>query len=107
MGKQVGVAVLPQRCAPLSPGSIPGPGAVRAFGFQSILASTGFSPGSPVFLLHLKLGFLNKSVSGIIWSYSVSLSAYWQPMALRLESFGRYVARYLKKSNPKSKPFRI
>ena len=65
LGKQVSVAVLPQRCAPLSPGSIPGPGAVRAFGFQSILASAGFSP---VFLLHLKLGFLNKSVSGIIWS---------------------------------------
>ncbi len=66
-----GVEVLPQRCAPLSPGSIPGPGAVRACGFQSILASAGFSPGSPV-LLHLKLGFLNKSVSGIIWSYSAS-----------------------------------
>ena len=41
-GKQVGVAVVPQRCAPLSPGSIPGPGAVRPFGFQSILASAGF-----------------------------------------------------------------
>ncbi len=71
-----------------------GPGSVRAFGFQSILASAGFSLGSPVFFLHLKLGFLNKSVSGIIWSYSASLSADWQPMALRLESFGRYVARY-------------
>ncbi len=71
-----------------------GPGSVRAFGFQSILASAGFSLGSPVFFLHLKLGFLNKSVSGIIWSYSASLSADWQPMALRLESFGRYVAHY-------------
>ncbi len=77
----------------LSPGSILGPCAVRAFGFQSILASAGFSPGSPVFLLHLKLGFLYKSVSGIIWSYSAS--ADWQLiMALRLESLGRYVARY-------------
>ena len=46
-------------CGPLSPGSIPGPGAVCPFGFQSKLASAGFSPGTPVFLLHLKLGFLN------------------------------------------------
>ena len=34
------------------PGSIPGPGAVCAIGFQSKLASAGFSPGAPVFLLH-------------------------------------------------------
>ncbi len=74
MRKQVGVAVLPQRCAPLSPGSIAGHGTVGAVGFQCILASAGFSLGSPVFLLHLKLGFFNKSVSGIIWSYSASLS---------------------------------
>ncbi len=33
------VAVLPQRCGPLSPGSIPG-GAVCAFGFQSKLAAS-------------------------------------------------------------------
>ncbi len=52
---------------------MPDPGAVRAFGFQSILASAGFSP---VFLLHLKLDFLNKPISGIIWSYSAS--ADWQ-----------------------------
>ena len=39
------------------------------------------------------LFFLDKSVSGIIWSYSAS--ADWQLiMALHLESFGRYVARY-------------
>ena len=74
--KAGGVAVLPQRCAPLSPGLIPGPGAVRAFSFQSILVSAGFSPGSPVFLLHLKPRFLNKSISGITWSYSAS--ADWQ-----------------------------
>ncbi len=75
-GEAGGVAVLPRRCAPLGPGSIPGPAAVRAFGFQSILASAGFSPGSLVFLLHLKLDYLNKSISGIIWSYSAS--ADWQ-----------------------------
>ena len=67
LGEAGGEAVLLQRCAPLSPGSIPGLGTVRAFGFQSILVSAGFSLGSPVFLLRLKLGFLNKSVYGNIW----------------------------------------
>ncbi len=57
MGEAGSVTVLPPRCGPLSPGSIPGPGAVSPFGFQSKLASAGFSPGTPVFLLHLKLGF--------------------------------------------------
>ncbi len=57
-----------QHCASLSPGSIPGPGTVHVFVFQSILASAGFSPGSLVFLLHLTLGFLNKYIWGIIWS---------------------------------------
>ena len=65
-----------RRYASLSPGSIPGPGAVHAFSFQFILASAAFSPSSPVFLLHLELGFLNKSISGIIWSYKAS--ANWQ-----------------------------
>ncbi len=63
-------------CITESSCSIPGHGTVRAFGFQSILASAGFSPGSLVFLLHLKLDFLNKSISEIIWSYSAS--ADWQ-----------------------------
>ena len=36
------VAVLPWRYAPMGPGSIPSPGAKYAFGFQSILSSTGF-----------------------------------------------------------------
>ncbi len=58
---QKSVAVLPLHCGPLSTGSIPGPGAVCPFGFQSKLASAGFSPGIPVFLLHLKLGFLDRS----------------------------------------------
>ncbi len=55
-----------------------------------------FSPGTPVFLLHLKMGFLNKSVSGnIVWSHSAS--ADWHCMALRLDTLtflGWYVARY-------------
>ncbi len=67
------VAVLPLRSGPLILGLIPGPGSVCPFGFQSKLASAGFSPGIPVFLLHLKLGFVNKSISGnIVWSYSAS-----------------------------------
>ncbi len=37
-------------------------------------ASAGFSLDSLVFLLHLKLGVLNKSVSGIIWSYTIVLA---------------------------------
>ncbi len=53
------IVVLPPRCGPLSPGQIFGPGAVCPFGFQSQLASTGFSPGTPVFLLHLKLDFFS------------------------------------------------
>ncbi len=54
----------------------PSSGAVCAFGFQSILASAGFSPDSPVFLLHLKLGFLNRSISGnVVWSYGGSADA--------------------------------
>ena len=36
-------------------GSIPGPAALRAFGFQYMLDSAGFSPGIPAFLLHSKL----------------------------------------------------
>ncbi len=35
----------PPHCGPLSPGSIPSPGAVCPFGFQSKLASAGFSFG--------------------------------------------------------------
>ena len=66
IGEAGSVAVLPLRCGPLSPGSIRGPGIVYPFGFQSKLASIGFSLGTLVFLLHLKLGFLNKSISGII-----------------------------------------
>ncbi len=75
--KRGGVAVLPWGCALLSPGLIPNPGAVCAFGSQSILASAGFSPDSPVFLLCLKLGSLNKSISGIIWSYMLVPIGNW------------------------------
>ena len=55
-GKHIGV--LPQCCAPVSSGAIPSPGTVRAFGFQSILASirffsgfSGFPPASKTELL--------------------------------------------------------
>ena len=57
------VSVLPRRYAPMGPGSIPSPGAVCAFGFQSILASAGFLRVLLFSLLHIKLDFLNKSVS--------------------------------------------
>ena len=49
------LVVLPPCCGPLSPGSIPGLDTVCPFGFQYKLASVGFSPGTPIFLLHLKL----------------------------------------------------
>ena len=61
--KQVALAVLPRRYAPMGPGSIPSPGTVCAFGFQSILTSAGFLWILWFSLLHLKLDFLNKSVS--------------------------------------------
>ena len=57
------VAVLPRRYAPMGSGSIPSPGPICAFGFQSILASAGFFRVLRFSLLHLKLDFLNKSVS--------------------------------------------
>ncbi len=77
------------------PGFDPRSHRCTCIGFQSILASAGFYLGSSVFLLHLKLGFLNKSVSGIIWSLA-DILLIWSSadMALCLESFGRYVARY-------------
>ncbi len=80
MGEASSVAVLPRRSAPLVPGSIPRPGAVHAFGFQSILASAGFFPGFYGFLPAL-LDFLNKFISEIIWSNSASAD----DMALRLQ----------------------
>ena len=57
------VAVLPWHYAPMGPGSILSPGAVCAFGYQSIFASAGFLRVLRFSLLHLKLDFLNKSVS--------------------------------------------
>ena len=41
--------------APMSPGFDPRSWHLNALGFQSKLASAGFSPGSLVFCLHLKL----------------------------------------------------
>ena len=63
IGEAGSVAVLPRRYSPMGPGSIPSPGAVCTFGFQSIFASTGFLWVFQFFLQHLKLDFLNKSVS--------------------------------------------
>ena len=63
IGEAGSVAVLPRCYAPMGPGSIPSPGAVFAFGFKSILASTGFLRVLRFSFLHLKLDFLNKSVS--------------------------------------------
>ncbi len=72
-GEAGGVVVLPWRCTTMSPGSIPAPSAVCTFGFQSILASAGFfSPGSLVFFLHLKLGFLTIPISGNLFGVSAS-----------------------------------
>ncbi len=58
-GEAGSITVLPPRCGPLSPGLIPGPGAVCPFGFQSKLASASFFQGTLVFLLHLKLDFFD------------------------------------------------
>ncbi len=55
LGEAYSIAVLRSHCGPLSPGLIPGPRAVFQFGSQSKLASAGFSLGTPVFLLQLKL----------------------------------------------------
>ena len=52
IGEAGSVAVLPRRYATMGSCSIPSPGAVCAFGFQSIFS-----------LPHLKLDRLNKSVS--------------------------------------------
>ena len=62
-GEAGSVAVLPWRYAPMGPGSIPSPGSICAFGFQSILASAGLLRVLRFSLLHLKPDFLNKSVS--------------------------------------------
>ena len=70
--KQVAyVAVLPPCCEPVSPGSIPGPGTVCSFCFQSKLASIGFSVGSPEFSsLHLKQVFISLYLSLVQRAFS-------------------------------------
>ena len=67
------IAVLPWRYAPMGPSSIHSPGAVRAFGFQSILAFPCFLR---FFLLHLKPDFLNKSVSNHFMEAFLKLNAF-------------------------------
>ena len=57
-GEAGSAAVLPPHCGPLSPGSIPGLGVVCPFGFQSKLASAGFSPGYSGFPPASKTGLL-------------------------------------------------
>ena len=53
--KRVGAAVVPWPCTDEVAGSIPGSAALCAFDSQSMLATAGFSPGTPAFLLHSKL----------------------------------------------------
>ena len=65
------VQVLNQCYAPLSPGL----GVVCAFCFLSILASEDLSLGYPVFLLYLRLGFLNKFWQIILFQYQRQLAA--------------------------------
>ncbi len=101
------MVVLPQRCAPLSPGSIPGLGAVHAFGFKSILASAGFSSGSLVFLLHLKLSFLKKYISGniAILSHLRNENQKWRTSRQELEVQIRTVERMLDQKFENQKVF--
>ena len=75
-GEAGSVAVLPRRYAPMGLGSIPSPGAICAFGFQSILASAGFLRVLRFSLLHLKLDFLNKSVSKHYIEASLEFNAF-------------------------------
>ena len=76
--------------APVGPGSIPSPGAICAFGFQSILASAGFLQVLRFSLLHLKLDLLNKSVS------KHYLEASFEFNAFALLGFARFFAECYK-----------
>ena len=93
-GSRWPIAFASQCCAPVSPGSIPGPGTVCATGFQSILASAGFSLGTPFFLLYQKLIFSNISIPGnIVWSWhrlGADMAVYFDALTF----VERYVACY-------------
>ena len=56
-------AVLPRRYTPMGPRSIPSPGAVCALVSNPYLLPAGFFRVLRFSLLHLKLDFLNESVS--------------------------------------------
>ena len=64
--------------SPMGPGSIHSPGAICASGFQSILASAGLLRVLRFSLLHLKLDFLNKSVSKHFMEASLKFDAFAQ-----------------------------
>ena len=73
-GEAGSVVVLPRRYAPMGPGLILG--AVCAFGFQFILVSADFLRVLRFSLLHLKLNFLNKSVSMHYIEMSLEFNAF-------------------------------
>ena len=76
-GERVGAAVVSSSCTNEVTGSSPGvrvPGSPLynyAFGFQSMLASAGFSPGTPAFLPHSKLTLDLDSLASLLLAYLV------------------------------------
>ena len=77
-GSRLAQRIFP-RFAPMSPGFDSRSRHLCAFGFQSKLASVGFPRVLRFSLLHLKLGFLDKSVSGVSWRRPLNLMPmhYW------------------------------
>ncbi len=84
------IPVLPRSCAPLSPGSIPGPRCFTCIWFpvrtcfrRFFSGFSGFPPASKtvlLFLLHLNLCFLNYSASAdwqLAWHCALSHNAYF------------------------------
>ena len=76
LGEAGSVAVLPRRYAPMARVRFPVLAPYCAFGFQSILASAGFLRVLRFSLLHLKLDFLNKSVSMHFMEASLKFNAF-------------------------------
>ena len=71
------VVLIPLFSTKDGPGFDSQPGAICAFGFQSTPTSAGFSPGTPVFLLYLKLSLDNSpsfSAPARIWEAEVRVN---------------------------------
>ncbi len=79
LGGECGMAVLLWRGTPLNPGkNRHDPRSWHCIWFPVHTCFRNFSPGSLVILLYLNLGFLNKSIFGIIYIWCYSTSADWE-----------------------------